>query len=522
MRAVNVILSIAIAAMLALLVFEGGLRLLGFGPPDTLNEFNASLGWAKQAGKSLTRTGKGFEATFEINELGLRDDPMSSPAKPAEAFRVVVLGDSFTLGYTVERDDLFVDLLARRWNEEGRRVDVVNAGTEGYSTDQEVAWLLENGASFDPDLVVLVPYENDIYWNGQERYNRFPKPRFDAEGNLVAGHIEDPGPMPWSQRLATLRLFSKPTADTFVPEGGARPILKEFAPLLESPPDFVDEALACTRGTLLALREHCAELGSELVVAPIPSHSAIDTEMAELFGRTRLGLARSRWSPDKPVDVFLDLSRELGITSVDARADLRKATRDEGDCYYHLIDNAEWHFNPRGNRVFAELLHAELDRLGLVPPPGSAGAVAAVGAAEEPTSAGGVPTWLVVFVVLWLLLTIGYSVQYRDEPLWKPPLEVGALLAVVFGTVLGLAALIDLVDPNVGRVIAIGFVLLVLGFIAYKLGDRLVTIAELFKAFTLRGHWYLMPVVVVLLTVGSLLVVAATSPFVAPFIYTLF
>ena len=62
----------------------------------------------------------------------------------------------------------------------------------------------------------------------------------------------------------------------------------------------------------------------------------------------------------------------------------------------------------------------------------------------------------------------------------------------------------------------------ILGFVAYKLGRRLGTIAELFKAFTLRGHWYLMPLVVILLTIGSLLVVAASSPLVAPFIYTLF
>ena len=59
-------------------------------------------------------------------------------------------------------------------------------------------------------------------------------------------------------------------------------------------------------------------------------------------------------------------------------------------------------------------------------------------------------------------------------------------------------------------------------FVAYKLGRRLGTIAELLKSFTLRGHWYLMPLVVVLLSIGSLLVVAASSPLVAPFIYTLF
>jgi hypothetical protein len=67
-----------------------------------------------------------------------------------------------------------------------------------------------------------------------------------------------------------------------------------------------------------------------------------------------------------------------------------------------------------------------------------------------------------------------------------------------------------------------GFVLVVLGFVGWKLGRRLATIAELFRSFTLRGHWYLMPLVVVLLTIGSLLVVAASSPLIAPFIYTLF
>ena len=62
----------------------------------------------------------------------------------------------------------------------------------------------------------------------------------------------------------------------------------------------------------------------------------------------------------------------------------------------------------------------------------------------------------------------------------------------------------------------------ILGFVGWKLGRRLGTIAELLRSFTLRGHWYLMPLVVVLLTIGSLLVVAASSPLIAPFIYTLF
>jgi hypothetical protein len=75
---------------------------------------------------------------------------------------------------------------------------------------------------------------------------------------------------------------------------------------------------------------------------------------------------------------------------------------------------------------------------------------------------------------------------------------------------------------NLARPLLFLFVAGILTFVLYKVGRRVGTILELLKAFVLRGHWYLMPLIVVLLTIGSLLVVAASSPLVAPFIYTLF
>ena len=56
----------------------------------------------------------------------------------------------------------------------------------------------------------------------------------------------------------------------------------------------------------------------------------------------------------------------------------------------------------------------------------------------------------------------------------------------------------------------------------HALRMKSLDLTELIGAFIGRGHWYLMPLVTVLLTIGSLLVVAASSPLVAPFIYTLF
>lgn len=530
MRAINVLLAILVSLLMAVGVFEGGLRLIGLGPTKTLNEFHPTLGWAKRTETTTTRSTSEFDVTFDVNALGLRDDPMDSPAKPAGTFRVVALGDSFTLGFTVEREDLFVDQLERYWNAQGRQVDVINTGTEGYSTDQEALWLLENGEAYEPDLVLLFPYDNDLYWNGQTEYFGKDKPRFDSEGNLDhAGPFPAPEEGGLSKKLAittfTGKLFGGgPQGHSYKPAASHREILKEFAPLILPPEGFVTDAVTRTRGALRALKKKCDELGARLVVAPIPSHSAIDADYADKFGPGALGITDpSAWRADNPVDTMIELCRLEDIDSLDCRAALKDAMGSTGESMYYQRD---WHLNPAGNLAFSTFLAAELDRLGVFPATQAKKQEAdiALAAREGATgqSKGGMPGWMKWFMGLWIVLTTIYFLTYKDEPKWQPPLKVGAMLSVIFLIVVGGSRMLDKAPPAIGQGVLILFVLWLIGFILYKIGRRMGTILELFKSFTLRGHWYLMPLVVVLMTIGSLLVVAASSPLVAPFIYTLF
>lgn len=524
MRALNVFLSIAVSLLMLVLVAEAGLRLLGLGPPVTLNQPDPVLGWSKVPGRSIDNDKGEFDVEIALNELGLRDDPMPETTKPAGTFRVVALGDSFTLGWAVDREHLFVDELERWWRAEGRAVDVVNAGTEAYSTDQEVAWLEEHGGRFQPDLVLVFPYENDLYWNGQTSYaNGMGKPRYEPDGTRSHAAIELPPEKPWTARVAVTRWLAPSqgvAADhLFQPPGAKGPILKEWGALLLKQPDFMADALAHTRGALLALRRECDALGATCVVVPIPSHSAVDTEYRAKFGSRHLaGLSDDAWSPDLPVDTFLRLAKEQGLATLDPRSTFKAAT-DNGAVLYNTVD---WHLNPAGNRALAQFLHDELDTLGVFPESQQPTVTVEAGTALPEDVEGGVPTWAKVFGVLWVLLTALYIGHYRDEPVWQPPLKVAGMLAAVFALVLGLGQIMQSLSPEVAKLVGMAVVLGILGFVGYKLGRRLSTIAELIKSFVLRGHWYLLPLVVVLLTVGSLLVVAASSPLVAPFIYTLF
>src|SRR5262249_8632613 len=196
---------VLISLLFVFLILEGGLRLFGFGPKRTMNQFDAALGWTKTPSTSLRRHTSEFDVTLSTNSRGLREDESLGYAKARGVTRVLIAGDSFTLGYTVDRPDTLSELLEERMRAEGRNAQVINGGTEGYSTDQEVLWLAREGVKYSPDVVVLQMYENDIFWNGQDRYLRYPKPRLDPKAPPEAAlaerpPLEDPGREPWLQR----------------------------------------------------------------------------------------------------------------------------------------------------------------------------------------------------------------------------------------------------------------------------------------------------------------------------------
>jgi len=545
MRAINVALCFVVSFLLALFVAEVGLRLLGMGPQPTINRFDPDTGWSKRPDASIHKKTGEFDITITTNRFGLRDDPMTTAAKPAGTKRVLVLGDSFALGYTVDREDLFVDLLERRWKAEGRPLDVVNTGTEGWSTDQEAVWLEKNGAQFQPDVVLLFPYENDLYWNGELAYTRFPKPRFSVTGPREMVALRDPGEASWFERTAVGRTIANMGAEhrTWSPPESKRALEMEHAAYWRTPPDFMSEAIRRTRAGFADIQKTCAALGAQLVIVPIPGKASVVPQAraaleAQILNENPIANLRrmilggddprsiaslapdTAWSPDQPVETFLALANELSIRTVDVRESFRArvaaADGDEEELLYHKID---WHLNPVGNRALAEEVHAALDANGVL-----AGELAAKTTASMPPvrEESKFPAWVLWYFGLVAVLGTVYSRTYRDVATWQAYAIAGGMLGLVFTIAVGGSKLLAMIPPAIGRSILVLFVLALLGFVLYKLGRRIGTITELLAAFTRRGHWYLMPLVVILLTIGSLLVVAASSPLVAPFIYTLF
>jgi lysophospholipase L1-like esterase len=97
---------------------------------------------------------------FAINSKGLRDREFSYERTPG-LLRIMMLGDSLTVGWGVPVEDTFSKRLERMYAERGIEAEVLNTGVGNYNTIQEVQYFLNEGRKYKPDIVVLNFFVND-------------------------------------------------------------------------------------------------------------------------------------------------------------------------------------------------------------------------------------------------------------------------------------------------------------------------------------------------------------------------
>ena len=510
---------------------ELGLRLLSldFAQPATvITRADPDCGWVKIPSTTTTRKRSEFKTTYAVNSLGLRDDESLTKEKPAGTQRVLFVGDSFVQGYTVEREDLFVDLVEHAFAADGRKIEAVNGGTEGWSTDQEVIWLQKEGIAYSPDAVVFCFFQNDVWGDELASYTGLPKPRFLPQGDGSTWEHADGKAPERSSWFAThtclggffhgLETGTKYGADLSFGNMGA-----DEAVVLKNPPAAFADGWARTTTALRALKATCERAKTKLLFVAIPSREQIEPGAKEAWGAAH-GLAASDFDPDQPSTQILASAATAGIPQaalLDPRPALKEAAKDGTKLYFAK----DFHVNPAGNRVLARAIFERLngpDYFG--PATGvAAGAISPSAAAVLADAASHrMPLWPFLVGGAWLLLSTLYGLSYRDESFAfayvKVALMIGAVIAIFF-VFLNLK---DWLGPTWGRYVGLAVVVGVLGYLLFKMAAKLGIMREVYGSFVRRGDWYMLPLLVAMLSIGGLLVVASSSPFLAPFIYTLF
>ena len=284
----------------------------------------------------------GIVTNFTTNSLGLRHGPIDAK----EGTRLVAFGDSFTWGWGVDQGGEWIqvvgDELRRRTGDAA--IEAVNAGVNGYGTENARLLFEALGDQLRPDVVLIGFFANDYTDNllgargvytvrDGYLFDDFTH-RFYQENVLArSSHLYRLATRAWD--AARIRWFGG------IPTARAG---RQFTP------EEFERGRDLSYEHIVAMRDHAASLGARFAVLWLP---------ADVYA-----LGRKR-----PEDIPLRYSLQAavagaGIPSLDLLPVVAREQRIEG-----LYLAGDGHLSPRGNKVVGRAIAQWLIDEGLVPAP---------------------------------------------------------------------------------------------------------------------------------------------------------
>lgn len=423
-RAFALLFSLFFGLLMACALLEVGVRGLGLAPaagaPAHFWQDDPRFGWYHipgAAGDFFDEAGE-YHAFAHVNSAGLMDQEYTE-AKPADVFRILVLGDSFTEGLRVPMDAAFINLLEQTLRRaDGRGVEVLNAGVGGWGTDQQLLFYREIGHRYAPDLVLLAFFPgNDVMNNSlaleAENFGSVYKPFFLLEEGALTLHnfpvgseelgpshlpaaaaaepaaaAAEPAPSPWPGLLARSALYRyltprlrvatpalavklaawglmAPGVETRNAAQGPDYIPLAFGVYRRPPAPVWEEAWTLTAALLQALDAEVTAQGSQLAVILLPAQEQVEAAAWARTLATFPAMQAQAWEVDAPNRRLAPLLDELGIPHLD----LLPAFRGwQGRSLFFPIDR---HWNEQGHALAAAQIGQWLAEqgLGFIAPP---------------------------------------------------------------------------------------------------------------------------------------------------------
>ena len=312
-------LLVVLALSLSLAAAEAVLRVLGtvrnVGP--SFSQYDPVYGKSLKPDVTIHRSTPEFEMTLTTNARGFRGPPLPSRLDGA----ILVIGDSFTMGYGVDDGEEYPALLRAALTEKfGERAPpVVNLGIGNSGNGRALLWLENEADAFEPSMVILQLTGNDLTDNLRERLFTF-----DAAGSLRRHPPTAPG------------------------------LTRRAQALIEAVPGLADLYLVgLLREAALALRSGSGEVSAEEMEGGATLTMALLEATLELIEARDWPVFGLLVEVDEPMRSRITRLFERhghGLASVPAKA-------EKPELYYVL----DGHWNARGHVFVAGLLESRLE-----------------------------------------------------------------------------------------------------------------------------------------------------------------
>jgi GDSL-like Lipase/Acylhydrolase family len=390
--------------LLSLLLGEALIRAFYGAPAEQLGhhqlfmEYDPLLGWRKIPHVTGRHVTSEYAISERMNSKGIRG-PEYPYQKRRGAYRILILGDSFAEGYTVEFSGLFSEVLqdALNHDQSARHYEVINMGVGGYSTDQELLLFQTEGKKYTPDLTILMFYDNDVWYNNQANYPRGHKPSFHMrdDGSLRLTNVPVPRPEPpnnphpsandvwknpatamvdWIASTSSLyqfiakRIEDTPSLHHLLMKSGlmkAPARVNDENQTIAIPNEFrvyerhenseVSQAWRLTEALLAKLKEETALIGSQLLIFYIPMRANVYLEEWQRM-KTRYGIGDADWTIEQISNRLIEICRRHSLDCIDPVAAFREEAGKLQVMGKRLYFTHDGHWTAAGHKFAAEML----------------------------------------------------------------------------------------------------------------------------------------------------------------------
>lgn len=178
-------------------------------------QYDPDLGWVNKPNIYIPDM-YGPGVYLKTNSQRFRNNHDFETAVPKGKYRIICSGDSHTLGYGVDNDHTWCELLTSL----DSRLETVNMGQGGYGIDQAYLWYKRDASRLEHQLYIMAFITDDFYRLQLDRFHGYGKPLIDTEkGKLVIKNVPVPRRpyyLPWftsnfdrMMRLNTFKLLKQ-------------------------------------------------------------------------------------------------------------------------------------------------------------------------------------------------------------------------------------------------------------------------------------------------------------------------
>ena len=326
-------------------------------------QLDPELGWVNKPDLDVESRFKEELIRFRTNHDGLIPAAAAPERAPDMALRVMVFGDSMVVGREIPQNETYTVRLEAQLAERGIHAQVINAGVQGYSTDQVLLLMQRWLPVYRPDLVLYGSTHNDLggieldYANGQA------KPHFALEGDgslrmerpRLAAQIQHYGVgiRTWIQWSAFYRLLQPRIAmlrARFI--GFDQRVLLGLYEEAYVHPGFADRVDWRLYGALVGrMREVAHDAGASFAFFAHPEVGEVWDPYIEQTC-VNLGAQRSEYDPHAMERRIAAVAQQQHVEFVPLIDEFR-SRQQRGP--FHLLPT-DAHLSPAGHALLAELL----------------------------------------------------------------------------------------------------------------------------------------------------------------------